>query len=99
MNPPYAFPKTMGRLEPQHPRLVTLHDRVVARPRIAASYPHRGGWRSTSKTFFTKSGVGKIIDAKRVKSIKRSDQARRFANRAECVIARPWPSSSFRIIL
>ena len=32
----YAFPKTMARLEPQHPRLVTLHDRVLARPRIAA---------------------------------------------------------------
>lgn len=32
----YAFPKTMGRLEPQHPRMVILHDRVMARPRIAA---------------------------------------------------------------
>ncbi len=32
----YAFPKTMARLEPQHPRLVALHDRVKARPRIAA---------------------------------------------------------------
>ncbi len=32
----YAFPKTMARLEPQYPRLVTLHDRVLARPRIAA---------------------------------------------------------------
>jgi glutathione S-transferase len=39
----YAFPKTMARLEPQHPRLVTLHDRVIARPRIAAylSSPRR----------------------------------------------------------
>jgi glutathione S-transferase len=32
----YAFPRTMARLEPQHPRLVALHDRVLARPRIAA---------------------------------------------------------------
>lgn len=31
----YAFPKTMARLEPQHPRLAILHDRVAARPRIA----------------------------------------------------------------
>jgi hypothetical protein len=39
----YAFPTTMARLEPQHPRLVTLHDRVMARPRIAAylSSPRR----------------------------------------------------------
>jgi len=32
----YAFPKAMARLEPQHPRMVTLHDRVEARPPIAA---------------------------------------------------------------
>jgi glutathione S-transferase len=32
----YAFPKTMTQLEPQHPRVVALHDRVTARPRIAA---------------------------------------------------------------
>ena len=32
----YAFSKTMVRLEPQHPRLTNLHDRVIARPRIAA---------------------------------------------------------------
>jgi glutathione S-transferase len=39
----YAFPKTMARLEPQHPRLVALHDCVMARPRIAAylSSPRR----------------------------------------------------------
>jgi glutathione S-transferase len=39
----YAFPKTMAKLEPKHPRLVTLHDRVIARPRIAAylSSPRR----------------------------------------------------------
>ena len=39
----YAFPKTMARLEPQHPRLVTLHDRVKVRPRIATylSSPRR----------------------------------------------------------
>ncbi len=32
----YAFPQCMARLEPQHPRLIALHDRVMARPRIAA---------------------------------------------------------------
>lgn len=32
----YAFPRAMARLEPKHPRLVTLHGRVSARPRIAA---------------------------------------------------------------
>lgn len=31
----YAFPQAMARLEPAHPRLTTLHDRVSARPRIA----------------------------------------------------------------
>jgi glutathione S-transferase len=34
----YAFPETMVRLEPGHPRLVALHDRVMARPRVAAAY-------------------------------------------------------------
>ena len=39
----YAFPRTMARLEPQYPRLIALHDRVIARPRIAAylSSPRR----------------------------------------------------------
>jgi glutathione S-transferase len=32
----YAFPKTMAHVEAQHPKLVTLHDRVMALPRIAA---------------------------------------------------------------
>jgi glutathione S-transferase len=32
----YAFPRAMARLEPKHPRVVALHDRVAARPRIAA---------------------------------------------------------------
>jgi len=39
----YAFPKTMAKLELQHPRMVASHDRVMARPRIAAylSSPRR----------------------------------------------------------
>jgi glutathione S-transferase len=39
----YAFPRTTARLEPQYPRLIALHDRVIARPRIAAylSSPRR----------------------------------------------------------
>jgi glutathione S-transferase len=32
----YAFPRGMARLEPKHPRVAALHDRVAARPRIAA---------------------------------------------------------------
>ena len=32
----YAFPRAMARLEPKHPRVVALHERVAARPRIAA---------------------------------------------------------------
>lgn len=31
----YAFPRTMARCEPQWPRLVSLHDRIADRPRIA----------------------------------------------------------------
>jgi glutathione S-transferase len=32
----YAFPQTMAKLEPQYPRLITVHDRIMARARIAA---------------------------------------------------------------
>jgi glutathione S-transferase len=32
----YAFPRAMARLEPKYPRVVEVHDRVAARPRIAA---------------------------------------------------------------
>jgi glutathione S-transferase len=32
----YAFPKAMRRLEKKLPRVVALHDRIAARPRIAA---------------------------------------------------------------
>jgi glutathione S-transferase len=32
----YAFPKTTARLEPRYPRIMALHDRVKARPHIAA---------------------------------------------------------------
>jgi glutathione S-transferase len=31
----YAFPRAMARLELKHPRLLGLHDRVAALPRIA----------------------------------------------------------------
>lgn len=31
----YSFPRVMERLEPSYPRLVALHDRVSARPRMA----------------------------------------------------------------
>jgi glutathione S-transferase len=32
----YAFPRRMAKLEPKYPRIVVLHDRVAARPRLAA---------------------------------------------------------------
>ena len=32
----YAFPRALARLEPEHPRLIALHDRVAARPRLVA---------------------------------------------------------------
>jgi glutathione S-transferase len=32
----YAFPGAMARLEKKHPLVVALHDRIAARPRIAA---------------------------------------------------------------
>ena len=32
----YAFPRTMARVKSGHPRLTALHQRVMARPRIAA---------------------------------------------------------------
>jgi glutathione S-transferase len=32
----YAFPRAMAGLEPKYPQVVMLHDRIAARPRIAA---------------------------------------------------------------
>ncbi len=32
----YAFPRVMARLEPKHPLSIALHDRIAARPRLAA---------------------------------------------------------------
>ena len=32
----YAFPRAMSRLEPRFARIVALHDRIAARPRVAA---------------------------------------------------------------
>jgi glutathione S-transferase len=32
----YAFPRAMSRRESRYPRVIALHDRVAARPRIAA---------------------------------------------------------------
>ena len=42
----FAFPNTMKRIEPSYPGLVALHDRVAARPNIAAylKSPRRLGW-------------------------------------------------------
>jgi glutathione S-transferase len=32
----YAFPRRMAKIKPKYPRVVALHDRVAARPRLAA---------------------------------------------------------------
>ena len=32
----YAFPRAMSRLDPRFARIIALHDRIAARPRIAA---------------------------------------------------------------
>jgi glutathione S-transferase len=42
----FAFPQTMQRIEPQYRGLAALHDRVAARPNIAAylKSPRRLGW-------------------------------------------------------
>jgi len=32
----YAFPRAMAKIEPRHPNVIALHDRVAKRPRIAA---------------------------------------------------------------
>lgn len=32
----YAFPRAMARLESKHPKVIALHNRVAARPRLAA---------------------------------------------------------------
>ena len=47
----YAFPRAMARLEPKHPRLVALHGRVSARPRIAAYLASR------RRIAFNQSGI------------------------------------------
>ncbi|MSQ63090.1 MAG: glutathione S-transferase [Betaproteobacteria bacterium] len=38
----YAFPLAFGRLEQRHARIVGVHDRVAARPRLAAYLASRG---------------------------------------------------------
>jgi glutathione S-transferase len=47
----YAFPRAMARLEPDRARVVALHDRVAARPRIAAYL------RSKRRIKFNESGI------------------------------------------
>ena len=47
----YAVPRTMAKLEPKYPRLVALHDRISARPRIAAYL------RSKRRIPFNQSGI------------------------------------------
>jgi glutathione S-transferase len=47
----YAFPRAMARLEPGYPRVTALHDRVAARPRIAAYIA------STRRIAFNEHGI------------------------------------------
>ena len=45
--------RTMTKLEPESPRLITLHDRVMARPLESPPICLRpGDYRSTSRAFF-----------------------------------------------
>ena len=47
----YAFPRRMAKLERKHPLVVALHDRVSARPRVAA-------YRSSSRRLpFNQEGI------------------------------------------
>jgi len=58
----YAFPRAMARLERKLPRVVALHDRVAARPRIAAYLA------SDRRIAFNNDGIFrryKELDAKR----------------------------------
>ncbi|HEV8680395.1 MAG TPA: glutathione S-transferase [Stellaceae bacterium] len=47
----YAFPRAMARLEPRLPLVVALHDRIAARPRIAAYL------KSARRIAFNEQGV------------------------------------------
>jgi glutathione S-transferase len=47
----YAFPNAMARMEPKIPLLVALHDRVAARPRLAAYL------RSKRRQRFNRTGI------------------------------------------
>jgi glutathione S-transferase len=47
----YAFPRGMAGLEPRFPRVTGLHDRVAARPRIAAYL------KSTRRIAFNEQGI------------------------------------------
>ena len=47
----YAFPRAMERLEPKYPRSAALHERVTARPRIAAYLA------STRRIAFNQHGI------------------------------------------
>jgi glutathione S-transferase len=47
----YAFPRAMARVEKNFPRVIALHDRVAARPRIAAYL------KSDRRLAFNESGI------------------------------------------
>jgi len=53
----YAFPRRMAKLEPKYPRTVALHDRVSARPRLAAYLASRGACLSTRRHLSPLSGA------------------------------------------
>ena len=47
----YAFPRTMAALEPEYPKLIELHERVAARPRLALYL------RSKRRIAFNRQGI------------------------------------------
>jgi glutathione S-transferase len=64
----HAFPRTLARLEPKHPRLAALHDRVSARPRIAAYLA------SKRRIAFNQSGIFRHypeLDVQRARAARR----------------------------
>jgi glutathione S-transferase len=62
----YAFPKAMARLDPDHPRVADLHDRVAERPRLAAYL------RSERRVPFNEDGI-----FRHYAELRRSGAARR----------------------
>jgi glutathione S-transferase len=66
----YAFPNAMAQLEPSLPHVVALHERVAARPRLAAYL------KSTRRQPFNRSGIFRHYPELDAKALRRSTTAR-----------------------